>query len=558
MCDVFIPLEINAERVCNAISKIGYSAHSAVMDIVDNSVRAGATKVIIEIIVDEDCTLGERNNVIRYNVIDNGDGMDSDGIQNALKLGSDDNYEKESLSKYGMGLKAAGFSLGDRVEVISRRDGTLSDLYYLDKNVIRERGYCVGRSTLEKEGVSLVDSALDETSGTIVSVVGCSSSFTSQQSANTTLKYLSGRIGVVYFYHLKKGDLEITIRRVRKDNIDETVVGPRDILHLDSAGTEFDEAQYDCLNPCKVLDCTVPVDIPDCDNYSIQAVIFPQNRMKNFAEFSGEQQQQVASYGVGKANSGFFIYRNNRLIRWGDKLGIVSRDQYGFRAVIRFKTEHDEYFHVDVSKQRLHLPEKVIEQLKVTVRQALYSSERAFSICTDKFLNLDEGHQFNERNEDLEVEDFEELVSPPSPADREDSRKRRDALVAESDIVVEAATAGDDGVPPAVFEKIRYSDKITAEHLWIPGSDTEQGHFVLVNKNHPFYQMIMRTTREGSPERQAMEALLWSAAVAENLTATNLHDVDADSIRRVFRKFKAMTSSTLISWCAKNQDLEEK
>ena len=42
-------VQMNARRVCDAIARIGYNPSSAIMDIVDNSVAAGATKVTIKI-----------------------------------------------------------------------------------------------------------------------------------------------------------------------------------------------------------------------------------------------------------------------------------------------------------------------------------------------------------------------------------------------------------------------------------------------------------------------------------------------------------------------------
>lgn len=50
--------------------------------------------------------------------------MSEQEVLNALKLGSpDSNYDTNSLSKFGLGLKSAAFSQGNVLEVISS-DGT--------------------------------------------------------------------------------------------------------------------------------------------------------------------------------------------------------------------------------------------------------------------------------------------------------------------------------------------------------------------------------------------------------------------------------------------------
>ena len=123
-----IVVKMNASRVIDAIARIGYSSHSAIMDIVDNSISAGATKILIEIDRDIEKTIVMKNNIITYRIVDNGKGMGDEQIINALKLGSDANYDDNSLSKYGMGLKSAGFSLGHKLEILSKKNNTLSSL----------------------------------------------------------------------------------------------------------------------------------------------------------------------------------------------------------------------------------------------------------------------------------------------------------------------------------------------------------------------------------------------------------------------------------------------
>lgn len=110
-----IQLNISAGRLLFGLSRIGYTTSSAICDIIDNSVRARSTEIIIKIIKErKDLGDTKKNNVKQYVIIDNGDGMDDTGIQNALKLGSsNEDYEQFSLSKFGLGLKSAAFSQCD-------------------------------------------------------------------------------------------------------------------------------------------------------------------------------------------------------------------------------------------------------------------------------------------------------------------------------------------------------------------------------------------------------------------------------------------------------------
>lgn len=118
--DVEVDLAIDPGRVSFGLSRIGYTPTTAVCDVLDNSVRAGAKNINIRVIKERpNLSDKKKDNVKEYLVIDDGSGMDDAGIRNALTLGSPDNYEEHSLSKFGLGLKSAAFSQGEELEVIS-------------------------------------------------------------------------------------------------------------------------------------------------------------------------------------------------------------------------------------------------------------------------------------------------------------------------------------------------------------------------------------------------------------------------------------------------------
>ncbi len=92
-----------------------YQFYEAIADIVDNSVDAGAYE--IHILTDKDRVL----------IADDGKGMDEKALQNAVtpwrKRISD--HESGSKGKYGIGLKAAGFSLANTLKIHTKtKNGT--------------------------------------------------------------------------------------------------------------------------------------------------------------------------------------------------------------------------------------------------------------------------------------------------------------------------------------------------------------------------------------------------------------------------------------------------
>jgi hypothetical protein len=127
-----------ASRICDAMSAIGYTNYAAIMDIVDNSISAGATSVTIEFCTDDTKTYSDKSNVQWVRIIDNGSGMNRTQLLAALDIGSIQIYPENSLSKYGFGLKSAGFSLGPKISLISRQNSENTPIVSVDKRELDE------------------------------------------------------------------------------------------------------------------------------------------------------------------------------------------------------------------------------------------------------------------------------------------------------------------------------------------------------------------------------------------------------------------------------------
>jgi hypothetical protein len=559
-----IPVEMDASRVCDAIAKIGYSPASALMDIIDNSVTADATRVIVEIETDPDKTMSQKNNVITYRIIDNGRGMDSDAILNALKLGAKAEYASDSLSKYGMGLKAAGFSLGTKIQIVSKKDGVFSPISFVDKEVIRNEGtYVVSRPEVDEVTLQEYGSKIAEfESGTIVEITGCQN--IKQDSAQKTLKRLEEQLGVVYYTFLTQEQNGLTIT-LRSGKYDVRVI-PYDILFSDLAKTGFDVESYDMKSPYKVMgekDREVSLKEFGVDEPMIlEAVVFPRDKMKSYVQFTEEERAQVESYKVSARNSGFFIYRNKRLIRWGDDLGIAAKDDFNFRARIVLNTAHDDAFHVDVSKQRMAVPEEILARIEHLTRLPLRYADDARTKCSEALKNPEgkAGAAFNYKNQDLAEEEIEEVTGEEKV---KTVRERKKDLVTQTEEQEKIETEGEPEAPEVepvietipIFERVRYSDKVQSFSVWEAGYDADFGTYVRINRNHPFFGTVLARLEEGDESRQAMEAIFWAGAAAYNLTFSTLTDLDKDTITRVLEKFKKQFANNLDSWCSTNQDL---
>lgn len=559
-----IDLPIDASRVCDAIARIGYSAASAIMDIVDNSVTWNATTIRIGISLQEGKNYSDKRNIRSVTIVDDGSGMSADGIMKALMLGSPSNYPANSLSKYGMGLKAAGFSLGNRITIISKFQGNDSRQIHADKAEIAKAGrYVVSAGSPDPDLLAKLNEVA-KNNGTLVEISFCDQ--TNHDSARKTIEQLQEELGVTYFAFLSRSPnpLRISVECSGKQTIE---IVPKDILFLEDAHQGFNKDTYDCKRPCKVLDVTIPLQENEPDSPQLTVVLFPQDQLSRCPEFSAEEKKRIRDYNVSRKNKGFFVYRNDRLIRWGDNLpgldgkaGLIGKDDLLIRAKLSIRTSHDDTLHVDVSKQRLFVPEEVLRKIERLIQIPLRNCDDIKQLCNE-LMKGDEGDEFNERNKDLPVEEDEPVVGEQA---KTEAKTRKNRVVQKSQTSLEEAGEAPAPILPdqtvtklPTFERVRYSDKVGSFVLWEMGEDPVDGPFVRINKNHSFYQTVLATFEENSPERQAVEGLIWCAAVAENKTITTFTELNVGDIERTLTKFKRLFSINLDAWASNNQDLFE-
>tara|TARA_Y100000588_G_scaffold66136_1_gene66408 strand:- start:11579 stop:13297 length:1719 start_codon:yes stop_codon:yes gene_type:complete len=565
----FIKLELQEDRVCDAISKIGYSPAPALLDICDNSVTANSKSIEIIFNKKDGKTLSNKNNVESYTIVDNGNGMNDNEVLKALTIGSPVEYDKNSLSKYGFGLKSAGLSLGNKIVVYSKKNSVLTSVYTLDRNRISDDGFGVYKSSILDMYSDLDTTHLDGfESGTVVFITNTVSH---HDSITKTKNKLEEQMGVIYYDFLKK-DLKIKLSYANKVKNIESV----DILHWEDSISSFSSDEYCGTRPIKVLNDTIRLpELPeDCPPIKVRACIFPQDSMASVNSVSESDKKRIKSYKVGRARKGAFIYRNGRLINWGHSLdGIVGRDYLGLRVTVEVLTEHDEALHVDVSKQHFTFPESFLNAIQRQLELPKTTHDEVFSFCkaivkNDK--NSPEGNKFNERNDSFSEEDPDEELGQ---VDVEEAKKRAKKIVseqAEENVEKDKTSSetlfgqGNQDEQEDIFERIRYSSDIKGGKFWESGLDIDNGTYSKVNKNHEFYHLILSNLGNSSWERQSIEAIVYALSSAENITLKNLKidnldgdsiDREIDVIKRVLEKFKKVFSHQLDSWSLSNQDI---
>jgi hypothetical protein len=332
----------------------------------------------------------------------------------------------------------------------------------------------------------------------------------------------------------------------------------------------WDPSTYDFVSPYLVLDEQWNPELGDgapATPIRLTAVVFPQDALgSSGSPLNSDQQKQVNRYVVGRQNAGCFVYRNGRLIRWGDNLdGTLTKDEYNLRVRMDLTDEHDDVLHVDVTKQRLEIDDELHSRLKRILDEPKSISKLVMRKCSEllKKPRGTEGAAFTELSGKVPEDDPQEMASG-APSAEVLSRKQEQATEAGeiTDAVApdpNSTQDADNNDPSAQgFAKIRYGKGVYYGHLWTPYRDAKEGVFVCVNTDHPFYTEYMADLADNSPERVLLEALVFAAGVGQVNTVSNLDEVEVDQIKAVFTRFHANLGTYLASFTSENVNLLNK
>lgn len=136
------------ESLIESLRSVGYSLPTAVADIIDNSIAAGAQNIWLEF------HWAGQESVIE--ILDDGTGMPAAVLFNAMRPGSQSPLAERSetdLGRFGLGLKTASFSQARRLTVLSKTAAENPpswqwDLDYVRKHKewrLRKNGICASK-----------------------------------------------------------------------------------------------------------------------------------------------------------------------------------------------------------------------------------------------------------------------------------------------------------------------------------------------------------------------------------------------------------------------------
>ncbi len=346
-----------AKALIFGIRAVGYSFATAVADIIDNSISAEATSLMIY-----SDALAETP---YFCFLDNGKGMNYTELQNAMLLGSkrDKPDCSTELGRFGLGLKSASLSQCRRFSVATKKEGKLNAMAF-DLDVIEETNNW-DLEVLDEEEINKlphIEGLKQSLSGTLVVWTNFDrlkdSSKNFEDTFRTAVEDANKHTALVFHRFYDNFKIYFDGHRVEK----------RDPFLIDSVGRQQTGRTQDI--------------IVDGQKIAVTAYTLP------FANTLKPTEKQL----LGNPKSiyddqGFYIYRNKRLIFWGSWMRMEARSELNklARVLIDIPSSLDSMWSLDVKKSSAKIPDKIKAQIWAVVKEST-----ARSIRTTRFPGIKE------------------------------------------------------------------------------------------------------------------------------------------------------------------------
>lgn len=513
-----IDLPPDPERVIVGLRDTGYEFNTAVADIVDNSIAANATKIQLFLAAD-------LHGKIRLLIADNGEGMDRDGLINAMQYGSKMRPCAASLGKYGLGLKTASTAFCKRLSVISRADGAVPALmatWDLDHVATLNKWSLLLSENCDGEAQEILDTIAPGSSGTVIlwekvdRLYKDYSNPTGSAAKNALKgkeKSLRHHLAMVYQRFL---DSEDTRAQNVSIELNGKAVEPWDPFLRGISELVAEEAP------------TANLASGHSASFSVRAYILPRRE-----EFSSDEQASAAL--LSNDRQGIYIYRENRLIHDADWLGLYQKEPHLTFLRVEFSFDHklDDAFHLDIKKSQILLNDDLCnwlqgEFLPAPRREANRRSREGMQkVLTKKGEGAHDTSNNNIRNREAAAGGAQVDIIDPNSGE---------AIVSNSHGTTRFKIAITSAKRPGeVF--VQPVEGITNGLLFQPAL-IETHKAVQLNTSHPYYHKVYIPNLNRSLTMQGLDSLMWALVVAELSTVQ-------DSTATIFKDMRYEVSRIL-------------
>lgn len=346
----FAPMLMESTRA------IGYSLEAAVADIIDNSIAAGASEVSIQ--------FSPYDAVPYVSILDNGAGMDSESIDNAMRYGSQSSLDvrgEQDLGRFGLGLKTASLSQCRCLTVVSKQGGNVVARRWDLDEIYRQKTWAL--LELEKkdlESVPQYEKLAQLPQGTLVvwenldRMLGGTAA--PEKFMSQHMDYVRNHLALVFHRYLA-GEAGIKKLQIK---INELLIEPKDPFLIGKSTVVQDEE--------KLI----------IEGHPVYVATF---MLPHISKLTHQERNLLGgSEGLTK-DQGFYIYRNKRLLVWGTWFRMHRKDELSKLARIRVDIPNalDHLWTLDIRKSSAVPPDVIKSHLARVVDRISEASKKTWT-----------------------------------------------------------------------------------------------------------------------------------------------------------------------------------
>ncbi len=344
----------SASSLIEGLRDFGYTLETALADVVDNAISAGASR--IDVFADVDPVAP------RLAVLDDGAGMSEAELHAAMRPGSSNplaQRRKDDLGRFGLGMKTASFSQCRRMTVVTRKSGMLSAAIW-DLDHVAETDRWSVLVPADPDQIDWVEKLNGD--GTIViwehldRVVGQDNPEQRARQFTKSLDEAASHLELVFHRFLVS---EGPSRQVS--------------MYLNNRQLKpFDP--FNRKNPATVHGPQENIKVGD-DMVRVQPFTLPHH-----SKVSSNEWERLAGASGYARSQGFYVYRARRLIVWGTWFGLMRQSEPTklARVQIDIPVGMDEAWKVNVLKAAAEPPSAVKNRLRRIIEPIAAQSKRIY------------------------------------------------------------------------------------------------------------------------------------------------------------------------------------
>jgi hypothetical protein len=368
----------HAAALIEGLRDIGYSLETAIADIIDNSITAGARQV--QIITN---TFSDEPHIA---IVDDGAGMSEEDLIAAMRPGSRNplaTRDDPDLGRFGLGLKSASFSQCRRLTVVTRSSG-ITSIAVWDLDEVAERNEWAVQlpeyaddipeiEALGPNGTLVLWQKLDRLTGGIEHNAARRAEIINQRIAET-----ERHLRLVFHRFMEEAKpLRILLNGRRLAALDPFVR----------------------KNPATIADPEEKLTLMRGD-IEIQSFTLPHHKQMAKLEW-----EDVAGPEGHLKSQGFYLYRGRRLILYGTWFGLCRQSELTKLSRVRIDIPNsmDADWKIDVKKSSAQLPPIVRERLKKVIERIQAGSKRTYQKRGQKLVDSERLPMWNRIQADGQI-----------------------------------------------------------------------------------------------------------------------------------------------------------